>query len=115
VITNKDLEVLIKMENLIGIKSKELFGKNKDKSVIVKWFDDTETVITVEDFLDYMVVIEKIIEDKKRLSDKSNKYNKENKEYHKIMNSISYFRKNGNSEKLEFWEMKLREYKEKKI
>lgn len=110
-ITNKDLEIMIKIENLVGKLNKEIFGENGDKKVIVNWFDNTKTIITLKDFEDYIGVVEKIINDKKKCAEKVNKYNKEHKEYHKIINNISNARKSGNIEKLAYWESKLEDYK----
>ena len=111
VITNKDLEILIKIENLIGTKSKELFGVDNDKKVVIKWYDNSETVVNASDFIDYMNIVEKIINDKKKCAEKSNRYNKEHKEYHRIINNICSARKSGNAEKLECWKRKLEDYK----
>ena len=52
-ITNKDLEIMIKIENLVGKLNKEIFGENGDKKVIVNWFDNTKTIITLKDFEDW--------------------------------------------------------------
>ena len=111
VITNKDLETLIKIENLVGIKNKELLGVDNDKEVVIKWYDNSETVVNASDFIDYMNIVEKIINDKKKCAEKSNRYNKEHKEYHRIINNICNARKSGNIEKLAYWESKLEDYK----
>ena len=110
-ISNKDLEIMIKIENLIGVKSKEIFGVDNDKEVVIKWYDNSETIVKANDFIDYINIVEKIINDKKKCAEKTNKYNKEHKEYHRIINNISNARKSGNVEKVEYWENKLKEYK----
>lgn len=60
-ISKEDLEILIKMENLIGVNEKKLFGRNKNKKCVVKWFDDDDTIITYDDFISYMNIIENIV------------------------------------------------------
>ena len=110
-ISNKDLETMIKIENLIGVKSKEIFGVDNVKEVVIKWYDNSETIVKASDFADYMNIVEKIINEKKKCTEKSNKYNKEHKEYHRIINNISNARKSGNIEKLAYWESKLEDYK----
>lgn len=70
ILKNKDINLLIKMENLIGINEKRLFGRNKDKKCIVNWYDGTQTIITIEDFADFMELIERALQDKKNASKK---------------------------------------------
>lgn len=113
-IKNNELETMIKIENVIGMFEKQIFGENKDKEVKIKWFDNSETIVTADDFVDYINLVEKIIVEKKILTNRANEYNKKNKEYHKISNSICKARKSGNVEKLEYWQNKLDEYKKNK-
>lgn len=75
---SKDIDTLIKMENLIGMNEKLIFGESKDKSVIVN-----ETEITYDDFITYINLIDKIFADRKKLADKSNAYNKAHPEKHR--------------------------------
>ena len=60
-IKNKELELMIKMENAIGMNEKKLFGKDKDKAIK---FCDYE--ITHDDFIDYINLIQKLIEQRDR-------------------------------------------------
>jgi len=113
VLKNEDINLLIKMENLIGINEKKIFGKNKNKIIKIKTSEKSYDV-TYNDFLDYMNLIERIYENKKKLSDKSNKYNKANKEYHRIINGLYEARKDNNQERIERWTKKLEEYKKEK-
>lgn len=114
ILKNEDIELMIKMENLIGMNEKKLFGKNGDKKCIVKWYDDTETIITKDDFLDYMCLVERVIREKKKASEKSNKYNKEHKEYHRIMANLCGARKSGNVENIEKYSKMLEDLKKNK-
>ena len=50
VLKNEDINLLIKMENLIGMNEKRLFGKNKDKKCTVNWYDNTTTTdVNIDD------------------------------------------------------------------
>ena len=86
ILKNKDINLLIKMENLIGINEKRLFGRNKDKKCIVNWYDGTRTIVTREDFADFMALIERAIQDKKDASKKVAQYHKDNAEKHREYN-----------------------------
>lgn len=77
---NKDIELLIKMENLIGCNEKILFDNNK-------------TDVTKSDFIDFMNLIEKEIQTKRKQSEKANAYNKAHKEKHAAYNKEYYYRK----------------------
>lgn len=114
IIKNEDINLLIKMENLIGINEKRLFGKNKDKKYTVKWYDNTETIINFDDFISFMNLIERALQDKQKASDKANNYNKANKEYHNITVNMAHYKKKGNIEKYNYWKNKLDEYKKNK-
>lgn len=83
---NKDINLLIKMENLIGINEKKIFGRNKNKECIVDWYDGTQTIVTREDFADFMALIERAIQDKKDASKKVAQYHKDNAERHREYN-----------------------------
>lgn len=78
---NEDIHLLIKMENVIGMNEKTIFGKKKDKSI---WIDGME--ITFDDFVSYINLIDRILQNKKKLSDKSNAYNKAHPEKHRKYN-----------------------------
>lgn len=65
ILKNEDINLLIKMENLIGINEKKIFGRNKNKECMVDWYDGTQTIITIEDFADFMELIERALQDKK--------------------------------------------------
>lgn len=78
---NEDINILIKMENLIGTNEKLIFGENKDKSIIVN-----KTEIAYNDFITYINLIDKIIADKKKAADRANAYNKAHPEKHRKYN-----------------------------
>lgn len=59
-ISKRDIELLIKMENLIGCNEKILF--ENDFPYIVRWADGDVTVITKEDFNDFINLVEKMIQ-----------------------------------------------------
>ena len=83
---NEDINLLIKMENLIGTNEKRLFGRNKDKKCTVNWYDGTTTIIDFDDFVDFMNLIERALQDKQKASEKSNAYNKRHAEKHREYN-----------------------------
>ena len=114
VLKNADIDLLIKMENIIGINEKYLFGKNNDKKCTINWYDGTQTKVTREDFSDFIALIERALRDKKTASDRSNKYNKRNKEYHRLMGNMCDAKKRGNMEKYDYWKQQLEEYKNSK-
>lgn len=109
--TNKELNTMIKMENLIGKFSKEIFGTDSEKEIEVQYIDE-KVIITASDFIDYICLIGKLLNEKTERANKANAFNKRNKEYHKIINSISYYKKIGNKEKLKYWQDQLKKYKE---
>lgn len=110
-LSNKELETLIKMENLVGKFEKQIFGNDLSKVIKVEWYDGTITEITSDDFQDFLSIIAKQLLLKKEKSQKQNEFNKAHKEYHRITNNISTARKSGNEQKLAFWQSKLQEYK----
>jgi len=114
VLKNEDINLLIKMENLIGMNEKRLFGKNNNKQCTVNWYDGTTTIIDKDDFLDFMALIERALQDKQKASDRANKFNKANKEYHRITCNMAGAKRRGNMERYEYWKQQLIEYKQKK-
>jgi hypothetical protein len=114
VLKNEDINLLIKMENLIGMNEKRLFGKNKDKKCTVNWYDNTTTTIDFDDFISFMNLIERALQDKQKASDRANNFNKTNKEYHRITCNIADAKRRGNMERYEYWKQQLIEYKQRK-
>lgn len=54
---NKDLEIMIKMESLIGMNEKRLFGRKKNRKTICN-----DWTISYDDFINYINLIQKIID-----------------------------------------------------
>ena len=77
-ITEAEDSITLDWENLIGMNEKELFGRNKDKKYIINWYDGTQTIITREDFADFMALIDPSIASskQKRLDDENIHYQK---------------------------------------
>ena len=105
---NEEIQLLIKMENVIGLHSKEIFGKNKDNVVEVGTY-----TISYEDFISFMNLIEKCIQAKKERARKQNERNKQDVAYHRITNNITNARKNNDIKKLEKYQKQLEKHKEK--
>lgn len=78
---NEDIHLMIKMENVIGINSKRIFGKNGTKTICTDGLE-----ITYHDFIAYLNLIERILENKKKLSAQANAYNKSHPEKHREIN-----------------------------
>ena len=58
-ISKEELNLLIKIENLIGMNEKKLFGKDKTKELTYTIYGENVT-ITHDDFVDYMNLIERL-------------------------------------------------------
>lgn len=65
--------------------------------------------------LDLVKVANKVYRKKRVQSVKSNEYNKNNKKYHTLVNSLSYYRKRNNQAKVRELEEKINEYKNRTI
>jgi hypothetical protein len=61
-----------------------------------------------------MNLIERALQDKQKASDRANKFNKTNKEYHRLMGNMCDAKKRGNIEKYNYWKQQLEEYKKNK-
>ena len=99
-IKKKDLQVLIKVENLLYEKLKET--------------NSLDNIYEYNLWIDYYNVIENIINDIDKLNKKSNEWNKKNKDYHRIMNNLYDSKKRNNKEKINYWENELLKLKESK-
>lgn len=105
---NEEIQLLIKMENVIGLHLEEIFGKNRDKLVEV----GTQQ-ICYDDFISYLNLIEKCVRVKKERARKQNERNKNDMEYHRITNNITNAIKNNDMKRLEKYRKKLEEHKNK--
>ena len=74
-INNKELELMIKIENLVGCNLSLLFPN--DEPFKMKNFDGTYTVLTREEFNDYWNVIERLINKKKKRNERQAKATRE--------------------------------------
>lgn len=85
---NGDIETLIKMENLIGHHENRLFCKepaepNADGEYVRF---DPDTGVTKADFLDFWQIIEDLLIEKRKASERSNAYNKAHPDKHREQN-----------------------------
>ena len=113
-IKNKDLNTMIKMENVIGMFEKQIWGEHRDRPYKMTIYGSTYD-ITHNDFIDYMNLIENILKAQQEASAKANAYNKAHKEYHNITVNMAHYKKKGNLEKYNYWKNKLKEYKEREV
>ena len=74
-ISNEELELMIKIENLVGCNSSLLFPDNE--AFKIKEYDGTYTIITKDDFIDYWNLIEKLIDKKKIRNERQAKATRE--------------------------------------
>ena len=109
-LTNKDINTMIKIENLIGMNERKLFGEDKDTPFKMKWADGTEYEITYDDFTDFICLIEKQIEIKKQSAKTSAEYHRRDPRRHNITNNIANARKRGDKKKLEYWQNEYNKY-----
>ena len=96
IVTNKDIEMLNNIKDIID--KNNIITNNKDKNT----------------YNNYVLFINRIVDIKKQCANKSNTFNKANKEYHNITNNISQAKKTNNIDRLNYWRNKLEEYKENK-
>lgn len=82
--SKEKINTLIKMENLIMKHSKEIFGKNKDKVVKVKWFNGDITTITYDDYMQFNNIIEQLIITHKQNIDKQVEYKNKRRKINKM-------------------------------
>ena len=99
-IKKKDLQVLIKVENLLYEKLKETNSLDNNYEYDL--------------WLSYYNIIENITNDINKLNKKANEWNKKNKDYHRIMNNLYNSKKRNNKEKINYWKNELLKLKESK-
>ena len=96
-INNKELELMIKIENLVGCNLSVLFPD--DEPFRMKNYDGTYTVLTKEEFNDYWNLIEKLIDKRQIRNERQAKatrekrkinplYGRSKKEKERILNKI---------------------------
>lgn len=74
-INNDELDLMIKIENLVGCNLSLLFPDNEPFKI--KEYDGTYTIITRDDFNDYWNLIERLINKKKIRNKRQAKLNRE--------------------------------------
>ena len=74
-INNDELELMIKIENLVGCNSSLLFPDNEPFKI--KEYDGSYTIITKDDFIDYWNLIERLLNKKKIRNEKRAKATRE--------------------------------------
>lgn len=74
-INNKELYLMIKIENLVGCNLSLLFPN--DEPFKMKNYDGTYTVLTKEEFNDYWNLIERLINKKKKRNERQAKATRE--------------------------------------
>lgn len=105
---NDEIELLIKMENVIGLHSTEIFGTNKSNVIEI----GTQK-ISYDDFTSFINFIEKCVQAKKERARKQNERNRNDMEYHRLTNNITNAIKNNDTKRLEKYRKKLEEHKNK--
>ena len=95
-IKNEDLRILCDIEALLHKKIKQ---SNKKE---------------YELWLEYWNMVERFCQEKDLSRRKSNNYNKNNAEYHRLNNNLYQARKRNNKEKIELYIKKIEEYKKAK-
>lgn len=98
IVTNEDIKVMVDVEELLHKKLEDTTPKGEDNE---EW----------EIWTKYWNIVERYITTKKKIANKQNNWNKENREYHRITNNISYAKKRDNKEKEIYWRNKLEEFK----
>lgn len=83
ILKNDDINLMIKMENLIGDNQRKLFNRKGEYKYKFRDFAtgemETETV-TRDDFNDYMNLIEKFLYEKRKSAEKAKAYYRANPE-----------------------------------
>lgn len=108
IIKNEDLKIMVEVEELLHKKLVETNGIKDDNGGY--YFDENDEECNI--WVSYWNLVERLIVDKQKSSQKANEYNKRNKEYHRIMNNICSSKKSGNIEKVEYWQNELKKMKE---
>lgn len=98
-INNGDLDILIKIEHLIGCNQDKLFTQGGEKHYFTdkdgkKRLDyqekvNPETGVSTDDFNTYWNFVERVIQDRKKANEIANKWNKEHPERHREINRES--------------------------
>ena len=85
VMNSQELKTLIKIEHLLWVEGKKIFGKNYQKQVKYCYQGELD-YITYDDFMDFYSVVDKVIADRKKLSKSIAEYHKANRDKHNAYN-----------------------------
>ncbi len=112
IIKNEDLDIMIDVEMLLHKKLVATNGIKDDfNGKEYYYFDENDEEYEI--WCKYWNLVEKFIADKKDYTKRVNGTTKEEKRLHNIYNNIGYARRNHNQEKLEYWQQKLKEFRER--
>lgn len=112
ILKNEHLEILKDIELYLYSINKECFVETNNFFVAKK--TELKDKKALELYFKLYAMIEEFIKAKEIANDKSNQFNKNNKEYHRIMNNISQAKRKNNIKLLKYWQNELKKYKEKK-
>lgn len=114
IITNEDIKIMVEVEDLLYQKLRATNGiKDVYKGEEYYYFDENDKEFDI--WNKYWNLVERVIVAKDKAKTKSNNWNKEHAEYHRLMNNLCNARKNNNKEKIDFYTQKLAEYKRKSV
>lgn len=99
VITNKDLDIMCDVEHLLHKKLEETNSISEDSEEYDIW-------------IHYWNMVERFCQAKDKSREKARKFNKDNKEYHRLNVNLYAAIKRKDKVKEEYWRNKLKEFKE---
>lgn len=110
VITNEDLDIMCEVEHLLHKKLEETNGiKDTFRGKDYYYFDENDKEYEV--WVKYWNMVERFCQAKDRSRERARKFNKDNKEYHRLNVNLYAAIKRKDKEKEEYWRNKLKEYK----
>lgn len=112
ILKNEDMEILKDIELYLYNVNKDCYVEENGIFAVRK--GDIKDFNALELYFKLYAIIEESEKEKVKANKKSNEYNKINREYHNISNSLYQARRRKNNEKIRYWENKLEEYKNRK-
>lgn len=98
VITNKDLDIMCEVEWLLHAKLEETNQLKEDSKEYDIW-------------IKYWNLVERFCQAKDKSREKARKFNKDNKEYHRLNVNLYSAKKRNDTEKIAYYTKKIEEYK----
>ena len=95
---NSELDTLIKIKELINANADVLLTNEENKN----------------NFSNFLLLINKALEYKKKVSQRAYQYNLEHKEYNRITVNMAKAKKYKNPERYEYWRHQFEEYKKRR-